>query len=283
MVRRLCALLIISGATLLGSGALVAHSELDEQIARLTAQIIRDPANADLLTRRAELYRIVRDYEKALGDLNRVRQLGSTNVDAELVRARVCLDTGNTGGAVEATTRVLSRQPQRIDAAILRGRARVRLGQIREAAADFTQALQQKPVPDFYIERARAIALLGTSGAEEAVRGLDDGIRRLGPIVTLELEAIKFELQMSRYDSALNRIDVLSAQTARKENWLARRGEILEAAGRLDDARRAYEAALAAARALPPWIRQNAASSALIERVRADVARLDHPPLRSQR
>ena len=131
--------------------------------------------------------------------------------------------------------------------------------------------LEGQPQPDLYIERAR-IAM--TTGPDAALHGLDDGIRRLGPIVTLELEAIDIELRLARYDAALSRLDRVSAQAARKESWLARRGAILEAAGRLDDARSAYQAALAAAQSRPAWTQQTAASSELIDRLRSDVARL---------
>jgi len=53
------------------------------------------------------------------------------------------------------------------------------------------------------VGRDRALAAEGGDHLDEALRGLDEGIKRLGPIVTLELYAIDLELAHKRYDSAL--------------------------------------------------------------------------------
>ena len=115
----------------------------------------------------------------------------------------------------------------------------------------------------------------GGDGLTRALHSLDEGIVRLGPIVTLELEAIEVELRLNRYDAALARVDRISAQTPRKDSWLARRGAILERAGRLDEAHAAYRAALDAATSQPERIQHTGASMALVARLRADIARLD--------
>jgi predicted negative regulator of RcsB-dependent stress response len=66
------------------------------------------------------------------------------------------------------------------------------------------------------------------------------------------LPAIDLELQRSNFVGALERVDTLAAQSARKETWLKRRGEILIQAGRPQEAREAFQQALAALRSLPP-------------------------------
>src|SRR2546429_3108060 len=53
------------------------------------------------------------------------------------------------------------------------------------------------------VGRDRALAAEGGDHLDEALRGLDEGIKRLGPIVTLEFYAIDLELAHKRYDSAL--------------------------------------------------------------------------------
>ena len=53
------------------------------------------------------------------------------------------------------------------------------------------------------VGRDRALAAESGDHLDEALRGLDEGIKRLGPIVTLELYAIDLELAHKRYDSAL--------------------------------------------------------------------------------
>jgi hypothetical protein len=94
-----------------------------------------------------------------------------------------------------------------------------------------------------YIERAAAQAGAGGAGLEDAIRGLDTGIARLGPVVTLELAAADMEVLLGRYDAALSRIDRVAAQSGRKEPWLARTGAILEKAGRSEEALATYRTA----------------------------------------
>src|ERR1041385_2750456 len=95
---------------------------------------------------------------------------------------------------------------------------------------------------------------------DDAVRGLDEGIRRMGPLVTLELSAIDLEVQLKRYDAALARVDTVMSRLQRKESWLVRRAEILKTAGREQEAKKSYRDALAAIEKLPPTHRHTRAT-----------------------
>ena len=266
---------VLTGLLILTRAPLDAHNGITEQIAALTAQIAKSSGSAELLVRRADLYRYQRQWKEALADLDRARQLDAELASVDLARAHVLLDSGRPRAAVDLATRFLTRQPRHADALIVRGRARAQIGLQRDAAVDFTRALDLRPVPDLYIERARTVAGTGTAQIEAALQGLDEGIARLGPIVTLELEAIDLEERLKRYDSALSRLARVSAQAARQESWLARRGAILEQAGRSAEARAAYHAALNAAMTLPDPTRRTRVSTALIERLHKNLERMD--------
>ena len=81
------------------------------------------------------------------------------------------------------------------------------------------------------------------AGIEQAALGLDDGMARLGPLVTLTIEAIDCERQLQRYDAALRRLDRLTAAAGPHPQWTLQRGMILLAAGRSAEARAAFGAA----------------------------------------
>jgi predicted negative regulator of RcsB-dependent stress response len=100
------------------------------------------------------------------------------------------------------------------------------------------------------------------------LRGLDEGINRLGPVVTLQLAAIDLEVGRKNYEAALTRLNQIAAQSERKEAWLVRRGDILKLAGRDDEARAAFNAALLAIESLPPAHRQSRSVTALELRAR---------------
>ena len=84
-----------------------------------------------------------------------------------------------------------------------------------------------------------------------AIRGLDEGIAQLGPVVTLQLAAVDFEVELGRIDPALDRFDRIAARSARKESWQLRRAVILEQAGRSEEAVDSFEDALVGLRELP--------------------------------
>src|SRR5206468_8109047 len=102
-----------------------------------------------------------------------------------------------------------------------------------------------------------------------ALRSLEEGIKKIGPIVTLQLFAIDLEVKQKRYDAALTRLEQISAQFPRKETWLARRGEILQQAGRDKEARDAFRDALKAISILPAPRRQVPAMLELEKRLQA--------------
>jgi predicted negative regulator of RcsB-dependent stress response len=77
-------------------------------------------------------------------------------------------------------------------------------------------------------------------------------MKKMGPLVTLQLCALDIEVKQKQYDDALKRLESITAKSPRKETWLARRGEILQEAGRKSEARQAFTAALEAMETLPP-------------------------------
>lgn len=105
--------------------------------------------------------------------------------------------------------------------------------------------------------------------ARRPLAGLDDGLRRLGNLVTLQDAAIALEIALGRIDAALARVDRMLADLPRKESWLARRGEILAASGRDDDARQAFTDALMTLERLPAPLRETAAMRDLQARLRS--------------
>jgi len=269
------ALLMIAASLASGGGVASAHDGLAERIAALSAQIKQSPSSPSLLVKRAELYRENRQWSDALADLDGAERIDSTIAIVSLVRAHVHFERKNWPAAVDAATRFLSRQPDHAEARVVRARAYVRLGRRQEAAADFTSALGVRPQPDLYIERAKALEGPGRDALGQALRSLDEGLARLGPIVTLELEAIDLELRLNRYDAALTRLDAITARAPRKDTWLARRGAILERAGRPEEARAAYRAALDSLNSQSDRIQQTRVSTTLAEELRADIERLD--------
>jgi predicted Zn-dependent protease len=258
---------------LLGVGILLssfayAHEGLHEQIAAITAKIKRDPKNASLYLQRGELHRLHRDWSRAATDYNRAARLQPGLTIVDLARGKMLFESGRLQRSKLVLDRFLSQQPNHFEGLTTRARVLAKLGSTADAIKDFTGAIAQSPEPELYLERAETTVRDGKR-LDEALSGLDEGIKRLGPIVTLQLPAIELELRRQNYEGALSRLDLVAAQSERKETWLVRRGEILRLAGRDEEARAAFNAALVAIESLPPWRRQSKAVTALQVRARS--------------
>ena len=192
---------------------------------------------------------------------------------------RLWLDTHWPLSARTALDRLLAVRTNHAEGFILRGRALGALGMPVDAAADFSRAIAAtaEPGPDLYIERAQALSAGGVKEFDGALAGLDEGIRKMGPLVTLQLTAIDLELKRKNFDAALKRLDSVAARSPRKETWLARRGEVLLQANRPDEARKAYSDALTALGTLPPARRNVPAIADLEKRIRLELQHLDGP------
>lgn len=232
-------------------GGVPVHEDLLDQIARLTRQIEQQPDRAALYFRRGELHRIHEDWPAARQDLERARTLDPELTAADLAIGRVHNGAGEFRRAREALDRFLSRRPDHAEGLIERARARAKLGEAAGAVEDYTKAIarMEEPWAENYIERSEALRSDGR--IDEAIRGLEEGLRKIGPAVPILLALLDLELEAGRIPAALGRVDALAARSDRKDLWLVRRGEILARAGRTREAEQAYAGALSSIEALP--------------------------------
>lgn len=244
------------------AGPACGHGDVHERIEAVTAEIGKSPGQGALYLRRAALHAEHEDIKAAAADYDRAESLHADLVAVWLGRAKLQLATGRPADACATLDPLLAREPRHVDALVTRARAKAALRDTEGAAADFTAgiAASARPDPEHYLERAAVLAEATPPRWEEAIRGLDDGLHRLGAgVVTLQLAAIDLESRAGRLDEALARVDQATTTAPRKETWLVRRGDLLSQARRPAEARAAYEQALGATAALPPRIRNTRA------------------------
>lgn len=112
--------------------------------------------------------------------------------------------------------------------------------------------LDPKPSPSDVMTCAAWLRDRANPGdAESAISILDQGLAKLGVLTGLHHEAIRLEVGLKRYDSALRRIDALTTRFRPSVELSLRRAEILEQAGRYQDAATACDSALALLDLLP--------------------------------
>ena len=223
----------------------VAHADLDELERTAGADAERHPDDPAAHLQLATVHRLAHAWDAALAALEAAAAKGADADAVGTMRGQVFLDAGWPRMARIEFDRVVARRPDAYGARFERGRAWLALGDAEHAAADFGAAIagMARPTPEHVM--AQRDALLSLGRRSDAVAALDAGMARIGPAVSLELAAVDLEVELGRYDAALDRLDRLLGRDAVSPAWVARRGEVLERAGRAGDARAEYTRALA--------------------------------------
>ena len=252
--------------------AVRAHMGISADIEKVSVRIQDDPQAPELYLLRGDLHRINGHWSEAIADFSKVQRLDAGNAAADLGMGRTYFDQGQYNKAIKHLDRTLAKQPDNVRGLVTRAKALRLLGQPLAAAEDYQRAIDafhepQKPIPEYYFERARAFEAAGIDYIGAALQTLDAGLSRLGHIWILEDYAIELERKRQSYDVALQRLGRMIDRSARKEALLMRRGDILMEADRPAEA----EASLAAARdaidALPPQRRR----TRTMEQLRTDI------------
>jgi tetratricopeptide (TPR) repeat protein len=253
----------------------LAHGDLHLQIAELTQALKLAPHEAVLWHKRGELYRAHHDYDRALSDYARAERLDPELRVVALSRGRALYEAGRLLPAERSLSRFLEGAPQQVEALLLRARVRARLSRREAAELDFVAALGASidPLPDLYLERAQNLASIGKTS--EALDVLEQGKRRLGPLVTLDDAALELELSLKRYSAALARVDEMLSRVARQEHLLARKASILDLAGEGELARQVRVSALGQIEALPEAKQKLASTRELSRSLQQELARAE--------
>jgi len=245
------------------------HGDIDSRIEKVSRELEQRPEDAELHLQRGWLHHLHADWTASLSDYDRAEQLAPAWAEVTLRRAKTLLAASRLPEARLEIDRHLAREPRSVDGRVTRAQIEVRMNEPLAAAADYSQAREAsgRLDPDRYVEWARALAAPGVGRADEAIRVLDHAMAQLGPVPSLGLLALELEVGQRQFDQALVRIELLSRGATRRETWLERRGDVLQAAGRTEEARRAYSDAQDQLNRLPPRIRRRGPMLALATRL----------------
>ena len=250
-----------------------AHGELLIRIGVLTRQLATN-GTAHLYLERGELYREDRNWAAAEADYARAAELGYPLAKVDFCRAKLLADQEKLAPARQMLDSVIERSGNDGEAFVARARVLVRLNQPRGSVADFARGAELLPAPEPEVFLDWAHALAGEGAVPEALERLDQGIARVGPSNLLLVYALELELGRNNQDGAMARLAVIIEHADRKERWLAQRGDIERAAGQTVQARKSYEAALAAIKLLPMRVQKNPPMQGLTAQINAGLGKL---------
>ncbi|MDE0038827.1 MAG: tetratricopeptide repeat protein [Gammaproteobacteria bacterium] len=241
------------------------HGDRHEYLALLDEKIEANPDSVPHLLDRAATHRRLGHFEASLADLDRVVAFSPGNRQVHYLRGLTHLRGGSLPEAEASLRRYLKSEPE--NAAGHTALAETLTGQGRHVAAaeQYTLAIAAQPVavPDHYLARANAYRAAGSPYLGIAIKGLDEGMSSIGPLITLQRLAIEIELDRGDHAKAIARVDEVLANAPRKETWLVRKGRILASAGQETAALEAFRSARAAVESLPVRVRSSPAMTAL--------------------
>ena len=132
--------------------------------------------------------------------------------------------------AIGAFGDYLARYPGHTPAIQARAKAYEKLGETEKSIYDYQYLLGvgREPSPDYYIELARLESALVPCGLLLALKSLDRGIARLGPLVSLQSAAIDYEIDRGNYPQALARHETLRPWLGKTSQWQDRQRQLSE-------------------------------------------------------
>jgi tetratricopeptide (TPR) repeat protein len=253
-----------------------AHDSAGDVLARLEAALQAAPRDAELWRQRSVLERLEGDLDRSRTDLDRARALGLAPAVVERERGLLARAENRPIEAERHLRRARELAPRDPESWAAHAAILAALGRSREAADAYQRAIQLAPGagPDLHLARVRALAAGGDAGLSEALHAVDAAIAKLGPVPALAQEGIALELRAQRTDAALARLGRLASSARRSESWRVQRAEILEHAGRRQQAAEEYAAALASLESPSRARRATPAAVALADRAREGLERL---------
>jgi len=223
----------------------IAHSGFDPEIAEITEELTKNPDSVDLLVRRGQVYRSYGKFMESLQDLERAWLLDRENRKVVLQRALTLSAMGRNEEAEVALDYFVQKEsdPKRVIALAERAAIRGRTGRIGLAISDLTSAIQLQPTIELYLYRGQLQESMGK--LDDAARGYDDGLAKLGNAIVLKKNLIRVKIAQKQFGAALALIDEEVARSSVKTPWYLQRAELLAIMGQPNASRLAYEQALA--------------------------------------
>ena len=246
-----------------------AHPELQQQIDDVTSQIAVLPTSGVLYLRRGELNSLHANYAAALADYAAAEANGADVDGVLLARGRAYMDAGRLDDARAQLDRLVHKSPRLAAAHLAVARLCELTSQSLAAADAYGSAIElsDAPRPEIYLARARCYTAAGSQFHPNAIASLNEGVKRIGPVISLQLAAVELESRAGLTTAAAARLEKIAASAARPETYLVDLSELYAKAGDASAAASAAARAKVAIASLPLRLRQTSATLALLTRL----------------
>ncbi len=222
------------------ASCLLGHGAYHDVVHEITLKLAQTPDDAALRFKLACAHQEHGEWTSSLAELERVERLAAGKFETGFVKGQSLATGGHWLSAKATLDEFLRSHVDHAGALAQRARVLMKLEQKAEALADFQKALVKadNPAAELFLETSSALVKSGE--LEQAVLVLRRGIERLGFEPALLVPSLDLELAARHFDEALVRAKAMQKTAPRPEPWMLRRAEILQQAGRADDAKAAW-------------------------------------------
>jgi Flp pilus assembly protein TadD len=213
------------------------HGAYHDVVEELMTKIEVAPEDASLRFKLACAHQEHGEWKQALIECRQTRRLSKAKEAYEVgfIEGMALADAGLIEAAKDVLDAFLADNQAHAAAHAQRGKVLLKLGQPAEASKALETALQLNPnAPSaWWLEAAQA------GNAVEVLRKALQAHADDPELLTASLDA---ESKAGNADEALRCVEALQRIAPRPEPWMARRAEVLQAAGRMNEAREAWAA-----------------------------------------
>lgn len=249
---------------------LPAHPDPSHTLEQLEEHLRETPGDQALLRQKADLLITTAHPKEAAPVVQELIKASPGHEENLLLEARLALAEGKREEAGLKAKSLVSKHPRYAFGWNLLSRIEHEAGN-RDAAIEAKRRyleFSRSPGPTEVMTCATWLRERGKPGdSEAALEILDRGLARLGCLSGLHYAAIVIELELGHHDSSLRRIDALTARYRPSVDLEMRRTEILEKAGRFQEAAVSCDTAIALLDALPGSRKKSAAYKTQLEAV----------------
>ncbi len=234
-----------------GTTLVYAHGGYHVEVELLNERLAQNPTDPDLHYRLALAHASHDEWRLLLDSVDQLETYGGEAYPLAYLRGRAWNIAKRYDPALKELNAFIKQHPKHAHAHSERGLTFYRTHRYASAVTDFRRAIDLKAKPALEDFTALALAQHAAGQASEATATMDEGLTALGPSPALLGVAIDIETENAAWNPLLRRIDAMQSVAPAPEPWMLRRAQVLESAGRPEEARKAWQALLGHLEGLP--------------------------------
>lgn len=260
---------VVIAALLTGASPCHAHGSYHSVVEKISKRLADAPDDAALRFQLALAHSEHEEWQLCLEEVDRIDALAPGKFNTGWLRGLSLHQAGRNKEAKEELDRFLQSKPGHAEALFDRARTSLALGDATSAAGDAMKALELAPRSSVEKWIFSADCLQAAGRTEEAADQLAVALKKRGKDPLLFRQALALDIDLQRWDTALERIEELRKLAPKPEPWMAERAHVLGRAGRADESRRSWQSLLDHLQRLPGLERGSALNLELAARSRS--------------